>query len=271
LKTREGTYIRKVELSGTVFIELNDVLLERPDANIDTMVKTAVVPMIRELHTKKEIPLNKDSIQSEYSSLKENFKFSELEISFDSIHFANLYADYKKRIEKNLENPEENPLPKHCTSFNVELEDDTLYHKGYAYKKNKADYFIRIYPKGKSPDLNGEEQTFYRLEITIGRPLLRRHKKKYSDIAARDVSQVLEENIYLARNGIKKFLRLFSNELLETLFHDLGIKVDFSRYRNPDRYRTALINEIFVEITNIQRIKSYHRDNTESIKSMSDV
>jgi len=85
------------------------------------------------------------------------------------------------------------------------------------------------------------------------------------------VSQVLEENIYLARNGIKKFLRLFSNELLETLFHDLGIKVDFSRYRNPDRYRTALINEIFVEITNIQRIKSYHRDNTESIKSMSDV
>jgi hypothetical protein len=162
--------------------------------------------------------------------------------------------------------PANSNLNKDCTSYDATLDDDTLYYRRHAYKKRKSEYFIRFYPKSEVQDpADQSEEMIYRMEIVLGRSLLRRYRKNYSDIYDKNTVEVLEDHLPIARNGIKKFLKLFENDLLESLLSDLQIKTDLSRFRNPNRYRTALVDAIVTGITDIKRIRHYYGSHVSPI------
>ena len=57
-----------------------------------------------------------------------------------------------------------------------------------------------------------------------------------------------------------EFLRLFENDILVSPFQYAGSRADFSRFRNPERYRTAPIDAIYEDLSNTKRIYAYYRE-----------
>ena len=262
------TLEKNIDSIDNIFEKNKNKIISKEDLeNLDKLIRNFKTTLA---HLKKIDNSNKEYYVYKYENIIANFKtkYSYVNTEFKIETKKSEYRESFNKIKKEIKDILDNDLTKSKTFFRKEILPKKLIKQSEELIEK---YEKKLNALKKDTDINSietvnfYEQNLKEIKKSTAVKLLEMIIKKVSIILNNSLDKILQENIYILDNLLKKYEEIFTGEV----FYELGENNDATkRYK---MYLTSMKKQIYtrklkIKITDLNKFNLYYENTIKNIK-----